>query len=122
MNETTNFEYRYNADRAKEAEAIRRKYVKPEEDKLEVLKALDRKAESKGKIAAMILGVLGALILGGGMSLIMEGAAAFLVLGIIIGVIGLIVLGFAYPVYKNLTTRERAKVADQVEALAKEIQ
>ena len=46
---------------------------------------------------------------------------AIVVLGIIIGVIGLIVLGFAYPVYKNLTKRERAKVADQVEALAKEI-
>ncbi len=122
MSETKQFEYNYSADRAKEIEAIRRKYEDPKTDKFEQLKALDKQADKRGMITALVLGIVGALILGTGMSIVMEGSAVFMILGIIIGVVGIVVLSAAYPLYKKIVKEDRAKVADQILTLSKEIQ
>lgn len=122
MNDTKAFEYNYSADRAKEIEAIRKKYEDPKTDKFEQLKALDKQADKRGMITSLVLGIVGALILGTGMSIIMEGSTAFMVLGIIIGVVGIVVLSAAYPLYKKIVKEDRAKVADQILTLSKEIQ
>ena len=122
MSETKQFEYNYSANRAKEIEAIRRKYEDPKTDKFEQLKALDKQADKRGMITALVLGIVGALILGTGMSIVMEGSAALMVLGIIIGVVGIVVLSAAYPMYKKIVQEDRAKVADQILTLSKEIQ
>ncbi|MBO6242100.1 MAG: hypothetical protein J6O61_14945 [Butyrivibrio sp.] len=53
MDNTNTFEYSYSAERAKELEAIRKKYEEPTEDKFEQLKALDKKAERLG-VAAFV--------------------------------------------------------------------
>ena len=45
-----------------------------------------------------------------------------MVLGIIIGVVGIVVLSAAYPLYKKIVKEDRAKVADQILTLSKEIQ
>ena len=39
-----NFEYTYSAKQQEEVEAIRKKYLPKEEDKMETLRKLDRKA------------------------------------------------------------------------------
>ena len=122
MDTNNTFEYNYSAERAKEVEAIRRKYEEPKEDKLEQLKALDRQAERRGKSLSIAIGVIGTLILGLGMSMVMVGEALYFIPGIIIGVLGIVALGAAYPVYKTVTQKDRAKVANQVLALVKEIQ
>ena len=122
MDTNNTFEYNYSAERAKEVEAIRRKYEEPKEDKLEQLKALDRQAERRGKSLSIAIGVIGTLILGLGMSMVMVGEALYFISGIIIGVLGIAALGAAYPVYKTVTQKDRAKVANQVLALVKEIQ
>ena len=122
MSETKQFEYNYSADRAKEIEAIRRKYEDPKTDKFEQLKALDKQADKRGMITSLVLGIVGALILGTGMSIVMEGSAVFMILGIIIGVVGIVVLSAAYPLYKKIVKEDRAKVADQILTLSKEIQ
>ena len=122
MSETKQFEYNYSADRAKEIEAIRKKYEDPKTDKFEQLKALDKQADKRGMITALVLGIVGALILGTGMSIVMEGSAVFMILGIIIGVVGIVVLSAAYPLYKKIVKEDRAKVADQILTLSKEIQ
>ncbi|MBQ3795166.1 MAG: hypothetical protein II842_02595 [Butyrivibrio sp.] len=122
MSETKQFEYNYSANRAKEIEAIRRKYEDPKTDKFEQLKVLDKQADKRGMITALVLGIVGALILGTGMSIVMEGSAALMVLGIIIGVVGIVVLSAAYPMYKKIVKEDRAKVADQILTLSKEIQ
>ena len=122
MSETKQFEYNYSADRAKEIEAIRRKYEDPKTDKFEQLKALDKQADKRGMITALVLGIVGALILGTGMSIVMEGSAVFMILGIIIGVVGIVVLSAAYPLYKKIVKEDRAKVADQILTLSREIQ
>ena len=122
MNDTKAFEYNYSADRAKEIEAIRKKYEDPKTDKFEQHKALDKQADKRGMITSLVLGIVGALILGTGMSIFMEGSTAFMVLGIIIGVVGIVVLSAAYPLYKKIVKEDRAKVADQILTLSKEIQ
>ena len=122
MSEARQFEYNYSADRAKEIEAIRKKYEDPKTDKFEQLKALDKQADKRGMITSLVLGIVGALILGTGMSIVMEGSTAFMVLGIIIGVVGIVVLSAAYPLYKKIVKEDRAKVADQILTLSKEIQ
>ncbi len=122
MNNTNTFEYNYSADRAKEVEAIRRKYEGPAEDKFEQLKALDRRAEKRGQILSIAIGIIGILILGTGMSMVMVGQVPCFIPGVIIGIVGFVALGTAYPIYKTVTKKDRDKVAGQVLELVKQIQ
>ena len=55
----------------RKAEGIRRQYVSREENKMEQLQKLDSKVKLPGKIVGSILGVIGALVMGAGMSLVM---------------------------------------------------
>ena len=88
QNEET-FEYRYSAKQQEEIEAIRRKYLPKEEDKMEQLRQMDKRVSRKGTIISIIIGVIGCLLLGIGMCCTMEWAGRWFVPGIIIGVIGL---------------------------------
>jgi len=115
------FQYTYSNEQAKEAEEIRKKYMPKEQDKFEQLKALDRKAEKKGMASSLALGIGGALVMGVGMCCTMVWAGSLFVPGVIIGIVGICILGAAYPVYRKLTKREREKVAAQIFALADEI-
>ena len=122
MNNTNTFEYSYSADRAKEVEAIRRKYEEPSEDKFEQLKALDRQAGRRGQILSLAIGIIGTLILGTGMSMVMVGQVSYFIPGVIVGIVGALALSSAYPIYKTVTKKDRDKVAGQVLALVKQIQ
>ncbi len=122
MDNKNTFEYNYSAERAKEVEAIRRKYEEPAEDKFEQLKALDRKAERRGQILSIAIGIIGTLVLGTGMSMVMVGQVPYFIPGIVIGIAGAVAISAAYPVYKKVTKKDRDKVAGQVLALAKQIQ
>ena len=115
------FEYTYSATEQKEVEAIRKKYLPKEEDKMETLRALDRKAENPGCIAALVVGILGTLVLGVGMCCCMVWADKFFVLGIIVGIIGMVAAGAAYPLYRKITTKKRAEYAEQILALTNEL-
>ena len=116
-----NFEYTYSSAQQKEIEAIRKKYLPKEEDKMETLRQLDRKAEQPGCVAALVLGIIGALVLGIGMCCTMLWADKFFVVGIIVGIIGMLIVGAAYPMYKKITTKQRAKLAEQILALSSEL-
>ena len=122
MDNKNTFEYNYSAERVKEVEAIRRKYEEPAEDKFEQLKALDRKAERRGQILSIAIGIIGTLVLGTGMSMVMVGQVSYFIPGIVIGIAGAVAISAAYPVYKKVTKKDRDKVAGQVLALAKQIQ
>ena len=122
MDNKNTFEYNYSAERAKEVEAIRRKYEEPAEDKFEQLKAFDRQAERRGQILSIAIGIIGTLVLGTGMSMVMVGQVPYFVPGIVIGIAGTLALSAAYPIYKRVTKKDRDKVAGQVLALAKQIQ
>ena len=96
------FEYTYSAPKNAEIEKIRKKYAPQTsaESKLEQIKKLDSSVESEAVGCALGIGIPGSLILGLGMSCCMVWTDLF-ILGIIVGIIGMIMCGAAYPIYKN---------------------
>lgn len=115
------FEYSYSAAEQEEVEKIRRKYMPKEEDKMEKLRKLDRQVERKGTTASLALGMVGTLIMGAGMSMGLVWTDFLLVPGILIGIIGMVVLGAAYPVYRKLVEKEKERLAPQILALTEEL-
>lgn len=115
------FEYRYSAKQQEEIEAIRRKYLPKEEDKMEQLRQMDKRVSRKGTIISIIIGVIGCLLLGIGMCCTMEWAGRWFVPGIIIGVIGIVMIALAYPLYERITKKERKKIAPLILKLADEL-
>ena len=120
------FEYTYSAQRQKEVEEIRKAYLPKEEDKMEQLRKLHALPARKAQTAAITLGVIGALILGTGMSLCMTELGAALghlamVIGILIGVLGLIMVALAYPLFNYVLKKERKRIAPEILRLSDEL-
>ena len=61
------FQYTYSAKQQEEIEAIRKKYLPPQEDKMEQLRRLDKSATKKGTALSIVVGVAGCLLMGVGM-------------------------------------------------------
>ena len=125
MDDTT-FEYTYSARRREEVERIRSAYLPKAEDKLEELRRLHAIPTQKAQAISLTAGILGALILGIGMSLCMTELGAALgslstVLGIVIGLAGITASAFAWPVYRRILKREREKIAPQILRLSEEL-
>lgn len=117
------FEYTYSAAMQKEIEEIRKKYLPKEEDKMETLRRMDREAEKPGMMTSITVGTIGSLFLGVGMCCTMIwGAATWIfVLGVVIGLLGVVIISPAYPIYKKITKKQREKIADQILELTKEL-
>ena len=105
------FTYSYSANQQEEINAIREKYMPKKENKMEQLRKLDQSVTKKGTMISIIVGVIGALLLGIGMCCTMVWADKFFVLGIIVGVIGIAIISAAYPIYSKITKREKEKIA-----------
>ena len=118
-NET--FTYSYSAKQQEEIKNIRKKYLPPEEDKMEQLRRLDASVTTPGIIASLAAGILGTLILGVGMCCCMVWSGVWFIPGIIIGVTGIIILALAYPLYVKLTERQRRKLAPEIIRLTEEL-
>ncbi len=104
------------------AESIANQYAPKEESKVVALKKLDKKAKHRSVVFAWTWGIISALILGGGMSLIMTGQGyGSGVVGIVIGVVGLICCLLTYPLYKKIRKADMQKYANDIMLLAKEI-
>ena len=123
------FRFTYSAKEQTEIENIRRKYMPPEADKMEQLRRLDAIPHQKAQIWALSLGILGALILGAGMSLCMTELGevlnmaeevAFLV-GVVLGLPGLGMVALAYPVYNRILKKARQRLAPQILKLTDEL-
>lgn len=100
------FKYTYSAKEQEEIKKIREKYViadNSEEDKMEQLRRLDSSVTQKGTSVSLVIGVVSALILGTGMSLVM--VFNELVVGIIIGIVGIVGVSLAYPVYMHIVKK-----------------
>ena len=121
MNNENTFEYTYSAKQQEEIEAIKKKYVPAKEDKMETLRKLDKSAETMGTMIGILLGVVGTLIMGGGMSLCMVWTDSYMLLGIILGLVGIAVMAVAFPVFKYVTQKQREKIAPQILALTEEL-
>lgn len=115
------FEYTYSAKRQEEIESIKKKYLPPEEDKMEQLRKLDASVTLKATVYSIVIGIIGALIFGGGMSASLVGDKSIFIPGIILGIIGLVIMGAAVPVYHSIVKKQREKLAPQILALAEEL-
>lgn len=120
-NKKDSFEYSYSSEQQKEIEQIRKKYLPPEEDKMEQLRRLDQSAAKKGTIYSIVAGVVGTLIMGLGLTCSIEWGGMLLIPGILIGIIGMALMGIAYPIYTRVTKKEREKIAPQILALTEEL-
>ena len=119
--QTEGFQYSYSAKQQEEIKRIRSKYEAPQEDKMAYLCRLDESAVKKGTMLSIVLGVIGTLILGVGMCCVLVWQNVWFVPGIIIGMVGLIVLSLAYPVYMKVTKKEREKIAPEIMRLTDEL-
>lgn len=120
------FSYTYSAKEQAEIANIRKKYLLKEEDKMARLRKLDQIPNMKAQAWSIAIGVIGALVLGMGMSLCMTELGADLgdmamVLGIVIGCVGLVPVALAYPVYMRVLKKEREKIAPEVLRLTEEL-
>lgn len=125
-NREDGFTYTYSAAQQQEVENIRKKYLPKEEDKMEQLRRLHYSATQKAQAASIAIGVIGALILGTGMSLVMTDLGLLLgslamVMGILVGLAGLVLVAFAYPVYNYVLKKERERIAPEILRLTEEL-
>lgn len=120
------FIYTYSAQQQEEIKRIRNKYSAPEENKMDQLRRLDQRATQKAQAWAIAVGVIGALILGTGMSLAMTELSGFLggtamFIGIPVGLIGIVLVALAYPVYTRTLKKERQRIAPEILRLSDEL-
>ena len=124
--ENHSFEYTYSAKRQQEVEEIRKAYLPKEEDKMEQLRKLHAIPTQKAQVASLAVGIIGALILGTGMSLCMTKIGAALgnlamVLGIMVGIVGMVLAALAYPIFNRVLKKEREKIAPEILRMTDEL-
>ena len=129
--EQNGFAYTYSAGEQAELKRIRDKYTAPTkaEDKMARLRRLDASVTQTAQIVSLVLGVIGMLVLGFGMSLIMTdfdeilglGEAVAMVIGISVGVVGGILASLAYPIYNTILKAKRKKLAPEIIRLTDEL-
>lgn len=115
------FTYTYSAARQEEIKRIREKYAPPTEDKMERLRKLDRDAAKPGSIVALAVGAVSALVMGFGMCCTMVWGESLFVPGIAIGLIGIMGICLAYPLYLHITKKQRARLAPEIMRLSDEL-
>jgi uncharacterized oligopeptide transporter (OPT) family protein len=131
MENKENFQFTYSAKEQEEIKAIRKKYATPEqnEDKMAQLRRLDATVTKKATSVSFVFGVIGALILGTGMSLTMTDIGKMIgltenlamLIGSLIGIIGIVLVCLAYPIYNSITKKERKKIAPEIIKLTDEL-
>lgn len=126
MEEKNVFEYSYSAKQQEEVDAIRRKYLPKDEaakwnEKMEELRRLDRSVELVATMWSIVVGTIGTLVFGTGMSFCMAFESNMFVPGIILGVLGMVGIALALPVYRITVKKQREKVAPKILALSEEL-
>lgn len=129
MENNEGFSLTYSAAQQREIEQIRKKYLPQQEDKLEQLRSLHRSVSRKAQARSITVGSVGALIMGTGMSLAMTDLGQILgahrhlsmVIGVGVGMVGLLLVALAYPVYDRTLKRTRKKIAPQILQLTDEL-
>ena len=93
------------------------------------LRRLDAGVTQKATTAALVLGIIGALILGFGMSLLMTDLSEILgsyknltmIIGIAVGLVGIILVCLAFPLYNYIIKKERKRIAPEIIRLTDEL-
>ncbi len=117
------FIYTYSATQQEEIKRIREKYAPPTraEDKMERLRKLDRDVTKPGLTVSLVVGVVSTLVMGFGMCCTMVWGENLFAPGVVIGVVGIIGICAAYPLYIRMTKRQRDKLAPEIMRLTDEL-
>lgn len=129
QNENDSFNFTYSAKEQAELKKLRQKYQPQEETKMDKLRRLDSHVTKKAAKASLIVGIVGALIMGTGMSFVMTDfgenfgivGETGIGIGIFVGIVGMILISVAYPVYNNVVKKEREKIAPEILRLTEEL-
>jgi hypothetical protein len=121
--ENNGFSFTYSAKEQEEIKKIREKYTDKSEDKMERVRRLDEGVTTKSTVCSLVLGIVGALILGVGMCCVLVWGSSPIVfaLGIVIGLIGIVPIMLAYPAYIYITKKERKRIAPEIIRLTDEL-
>lgn len=119
--EKEGFRYTYSAKEQMEIKNIRQKYMPREMDKMEQLRKLDQSATQKGMTVSLVVGIIGALVLGIGMCCTMVWADVWFIPGIVVGIIGIVMVSLAYPLNNHITQKERERIAPEIIRLTDEL-
>ena len=122
MNNQFNFKYTApSQEERKEIDSIRRQYVPQEktETKIEKLRRLDALVKSVPTIWSLVLGVVGTLVLGLGLTMILEWN--MWLWGIILMAVGSIPMAIAYPIYKGVLKKYKNRYGEEILRLSEEL-
>lgn len=124
MEKDTAFIYSYSAKENKEVQEIRKKYLPQEESKLDELKRLDSAVQPSGMTESLCAGIGGALVFGMGLCLAMKIIGSrifFMIIGVLLGIVGMIGMLSAYPVYRRVYNKTKEKYSLRILELAEEL-
>ncbi len=118
------FVYNYSApteDERREIEDIKKQYdgEQIKKDNLTRLRELDRRVKQPPLIASIVLGVIGVLIFGTGLTMALEWA--LYVWGSVVMVVGIVPVAVAYPVRKAMVRSNKKKYGDEIVKLSNEL-
>lgn len=118
------FNFKYTApteEERREIDNIRRQYISKEktETKIERLRRLDALVKKTAVIWSLVLGVLGCLIFGLGLTMVLEWNIYFW--GIALMIIGSAPMAVAYPVYKVLLQKYKNRYGEEIVRLSEEL-
>ncbi len=122
MNNQFNFKYTaLSQEERKEIDSIRRQYVPQEktESKLERLRRLDGLVKNTAIIWSLMLGVVGTLVLGLGLTMILEWS--IWLWGIVLMALGSVPVAIAYPVYKWVLQKYKNRYGEEILRLSEEL-
>lgn len=124
----SDFEYTYVAptnEERKEIENIKNSYIKKEpsssQTKLSRLRSLDMKVRNTPGLVGLILGVVGLLIFGFGLSVVLEIKSIPNFVGIICCMIGVVTMVLAYPIFKTVSNKLKKKYSPEILKLSEEL-
>ncbi len=120
-NQNETFEYTYSASQQEEIKKIRSKYLPKENSKIEQIRELDKSVTKKGTMVGIIVGLIGCLIFGVGLSCTLVWGETLFVVGIVIGCFGAVLMALAYPLFKKITEKERERIGPKILALTEEL-
>lgn len=123
MKKEEGFSYTYSAHEQEEIKRIRDKYVEKEKSvsKIDIIKKLDKSVTDTATVVSLIVGILGTLVMGTGMSLAMVWGNDYMLAGIIVGLIGIAAVAAAYPLYNFVVRIKRKKIAPEILKLTDEL-
>ena len=110
------------------AQKIRTQYTEKTPSELDALRELDAKVKRPANAFAYTFGIISAVIMGAGMSLVMTDIAETIglgadpmITGIMIGVVGMMMALVNYPMYKGILGSRKKKYGSEILKLSDKI-